>query len=166
ADGKLLYFLLEDRGSVHLARIPAAGGPVERLVGGDRVVSAFELGPKGELVVLESQPDHPAEISVVASGLRRLSHVNDEALKGGGLGPVSRHVAKGKDGTEIDYFLTRPPDAAAGAKLPAILRIHGGPVSQFQNEFDFEWQWIAANGYLVIGANPRGSSGRGRDFAR
>jgi dipeptidyl aminopeptidase/acylaminoacyl peptidase len=167
ADGKLLYFLLEDRGNVHLARTPAAGGPVERLVSGERVVSAFALGPKGELVVLESQPDRPYEISIVgASGLRRLSHVNDDALKNLKLGSVSRHVAKSKDGTEIDYFLTRPPDAAAGARLPAILRIHGGPVSQFQNEFDFEWQWLAANGYLVIGTNPRGSSGRGRDFAR
>ena len=167
ADGKLVYFLLEDRGNVHLARIPVAGGAVERLVTGERVLSAFELGPKGELVVLESQTDHPEEISLVTpSGLKRLSHVNDEVLRGLKLGPVSRHVAKGEDGTEVDYFLTRPPDAPAGQKLPAILRIHGGPVSQFQNEFDFEWQFLAANGYLVIGANPRGSSGRGRDFAR
>ena len=167
ADGKVLYFLLEDRGNVHLARIPVAGGTVERLVTGERVLSAFDLGPKGELVVLESQTDHPEEISLVTpSGLKRLSHVNDEVLRGLKLGPVSRHVAKGADGTEVDYFLTRPPDAPAGQKLPAILRIHGGPVSQFQNEFDFEWQFLAANGYLLIGANPRGSSGRGRDFAR
>lgn len=167
ADGKLLYFLLEDRGNVHLARMPVAGGAVERLVTGERVLSAFELGPKAELVVLESQTDHPEEVSLVTpSGLKRLSHVNDDALRALKLGPVSRQVAKSADGTEIDYFLTRPSDAPVGAKLPAILRIHGGPVSQFQNEFDFEWQYLAANGYLVIGANPRGSSGRGRDFAR
>jgi dipeptidyl aminopeptidase/acylaminoacyl peptidase/tetratricopeptide (TPR) repeat protein len=166
ADGKLLYFLLEDRGSIHLARMPVAGGAVETLLGGERVVSAFELGPKGELVVLESQPDHPAEVSQqTPTGLKRLTRINDEALKGIKLGTVSRHVAKHPDGTEIDYFLTRPPDAPAG-KLPAILNIHGGPVSQHQNEFDFEWQLYAANGYAVIAANPRGSSGRGRDFAR
>ena len=130
------------------------------------MVSAFDLGPKGELVVLESQPDHPAEVSLQApSGLKRLTRINDEVLKGIKLGTVTRHVAKHADGTEIDYFLTRPPDAPAGT-LPAILNIHGGPVSQHQNEFDFELQLYAANGYAVIAPNPRGSSGRGRDFAR
>ena len=166
ADGKLLYFLLEDRGSIHLVRMPVGGGAVEKLVSGERVVSAFELGPKGELVLLESQPDHPAEVSLQApSGLKRLTRINDEVLSGIKLGTVTRQVAKHADGTEIDYFLTRPPDAPAG-RLPAILNIHGGPVSQHQNEFDFELQLYAANGYVAIAPNPRGSSGRGRDFAR
>jgi dipeptidyl aminopeptidase/acylaminoacyl peptidase len=165
-DGRLLYFLLEDRGSVHLVRMPAAGGAVEKLVDGERVLSAFELGPKGEIVVLESQTDHPAEVQIrTPTGLRRVTRINDEALKAVKLSSVTRHVAKHADGTEIDYFLTRPADAPPG-KLPAILNIHGGPVSQHQNEFDFEWQLYAANGYAVIAPNPRGSSGRGRDFAR
>jgi dipeptidyl aminopeptidase/acylaminoacyl peptidase len=66
----------------------------------------------------------------------------------------------------IDGFLTRPPDAPSGSKLPTILRIHGGPVSQFSASFDLEWQMLAAHGYAVVAANPRGSSGRGRDFSR
>ncbi len=66
----------------------------------------------------------------------------------------------------IDGFLTRPPGSTAGSKLPAILRIHGGPVSQFQTEFHFEWQLLAAQGYAVVTSNPRGSSGYGRDFSR
>jgi dipeptidyl aminopeptidase/acylaminoacyl peptidase len=167
ADGKLLHFLLEERLNVHLARIPVAGGSVERLVTGDRVVSAFDMSAKGQIVVLESQTDHPEEISLVAPGgtLKRVTRINDEALAGIKLAPVTRHETKSADGTVIDYFLTRPPDAPSG-KLPAILAIHGGPVSQFQHEFDFQWQWFAANGYLVVAGNPRGSSGRGRDFAR
>jgi dienelactone hydrolase len=66
----------------------------------------------------------------------------------------------------VDFFLTVPPDAPAGAKLPTLLRIHGGPVSQLQNEFDFQWQLLAAHGYAVVGSNPRGSSGRGLAYAR
>ena len=140
-DGRSVLFLLEDRLNVHLARVPVAGGPVERVVGGDRVISAFDVGRKGEIVVLESQTDRPEEVSLVgpAGALKRLTQTNDEALAGVELAAVTRHEAKSADGTVVDYYLTRAKDASAG-KRPAILSIHGGPVAQFQNEFDFEWQ--------------------------
>jgi len=167
ADGRSILFLVEDRGNVHLARVPVAGGAVEKIVTGDRVLGGLEVGRKGEMVVLESRTDLPKEVArVTPTGLVQLTHVNDAVLEGIKLAPVSRHVAKSADGTEIDYFLIRPPDAPAGDKLPTILRIHGGPVSQYQSEWSFEWQILAAHGYLVVGANPRGSSGRGRDFSR
>ena len=67
---------------------------------------------------------------------------------------------------QIDAFLTLPPDAASGNRLPTILRIHGGPVSQYSTSFELEWQVLAAAGYAVVAANPRGSSGYGRDFSR
>jgi dipeptidyl aminopeptidase/acylaminoacyl peptidase/tetratricopeptide (TPR) repeat protein len=166
-DGRSLLFLLEDRGNVHLARIPVAGGAVERVVAGERTLTAFDVGKKGEIVVLESQPDHPAEVSVVAPpGLKRLTHVNDETLAGLRLAKVERQEAKSADGTVIDFFLIRPAAAPEGTRLPTLLRIHGGPVSQYENQFVFEWQLLAANGYAVVAPNPRGSSGRGRDFSR
>jgi len=119
-------------------------------------------------VVLESQADHPEEVSVAGAGgaLRRLTHVNDDFLKGIRLGRVERFKTKSADGTPIDGFLTYPPDAPSGRKLPAVLRIHGGPVDQFGTSFSFEWQILAANGYAVIAANPRGSSGYGLAFSR
>jgi dipeptidyl aminopeptidase/acylaminoacyl peptidase len=46
-----------------------------------------------------------------------------------------------------------------------VLNIHGGPVYQFSNEFDLEWQLLAADGFAVVAANPRGSSGRGEKFS-
>jgi tetratricopeptide (TPR) repeat protein len=167
-DGKWIYFLLEDGGNSHLARVAPAGGPVEHVVGGEREISAFDLGPRGEIAVLESQFDHPEEVHAVGAGgqLRRLSHVNDDLLKGIRLGHVERYQARSADGTMIDAYLTTPPDAPAGRRLPAVLRIHGGPVSQFTTGFSLEWQLLAANGYAVIAANPRGSSGRGLAFSR
>ena len=168
ADGKLLYFLLEDRRQ--RPSRPHAGWREERsrrswAASGSSPPSSWgrrasSWSSRASPIIRRRSP------SSRRPGSKRLTHVNDEVLRGLKLGTVTRHVAKSADGTEIDYFLTRPPDAPAGQKLPAILRIHGGPVSQFQNEFDFEWQALAANGYLVIAANPRGSSGRGRDFAR
>src|SRR3989442_8428459 len=75
-------------------------------------------------------------------------------------------MVKSKDGTAVTAFVIRPPDMVVRRKYPAILRIHGGPVGQFQNEFDFDFQLFAANGYVVLAANPRGSSGRGAEFCR
>jgi len=165
ADGASITFVLEDGGQSHVARVPAAGGPVERVVSGERDVIRYDVGPKGEMVVLESQPSYPAEVSLVTpAGLNRVTTENDAFLKGIRLGAVERFKARSADGTMIDGFLTRPPDAPA-VKLPTILRIHGGPVSQFSSRFQLEWQIFAANGYAVVAANPRGSSGYGRNFS-
>jgi dipeptidyl aminopeptidase/acylaminoacyl peptidase len=166
-DGQSVFFLLEDGGNVHLARVPAVGGEVVRVVAGEREVERYDLGPRGELVVLESQPHAPAEVSRVGAdgALARVTRVNDAFLAGIRLGPVERFRAKSRDGTPVDYFLTRPPDAPPG-KLPAILRIHGGPVAQFTTGFEIQWQLLAARGYAVIAPNPRGSSGYGLAFSR
>ena len=169
-DGAHVYFVVEDGGNEHLARVPAAGGAVERVLAGERSVQAYDLGPHGETVVLESTPQRPYEVSAVDGGsLRRLSTVNDELLAGIRLGEVRRFQATSADGTRVDTFLTLPPDAPAGEpgkRLPTILRIHGGPTAQYNTAFNTEWQILAAHGYAVVGSNPRGSTGYGRDFSR
>ena len=167
ADGAAVLFLIEDRGHSHLAKVPIAGGPLERIVGGEREVTQFDLGPKGLIALVESTLERPAEISTVGQNgvLTRVTKTNDEFLAGLRLARTERFTARSADGTMIDGFLTRPPDAPAGTKLPTILRIHGGPVSQYSAAFELEWQMLAAHGYAVVAANPRGSSGRGRDFS-
>lgn len=166
-DGRSIYFILEDGGNEHLARVPTLGGTVERVVAGERSVQAYVLGPKGETVVLESTPHRPYEVSVSEGGsLRHLTTTNDEFLKGIRLGEVRRIQATSPDGTKVGAFLTLPPDAPKGKRLPTILRIHGGPTAQYNTSLNQEWQILAAHGYAVVGANPRGSTGYGRDFSR
>jgi dipeptidyl aminopeptidase/acylaminoacyl peptidase len=169
-DGKSILFLIEEGGTVHLARVPAGGGAVERVVGGDRVVEGYGVGPKGEIAVLETDPTRPSEISAVdGKGLRRLTRINDDFLRGIKLASVQRLKVKSADGQAIDAFLTLPPGAPAGPagqRLPTLLRIHGGPVDQFTMAFQTEWQILAAHGYAVVAANPRGSAGYGHAFSR
>jgi dipeptidyl aminopeptidase/acylaminoacyl peptidase len=167
ADGAHILFLLEDRGTTHLARVPVAGGAVERIVTGERDIDTYDVDPKGDIVLLESQVQYPPEVSAVSGAtLRRVTHVNDAVLEGIRLAPVERFRARSADGTMIDGFLTRPADHPSATRVPAVLRIHGGPVSQYSMRFSFEWQLLAAHGYAVIAANPRGSSGYGRAFSR
>ena len=87
--------------------------------------------------------------------MARITHLNDEFLAKIALGPVERFKAKSADGTMIDTYLTRPPlDPAQGkpnapsGKLPTVLRIHGGPVSQYSTAFNLEWQMLAAQGFV------------------
>ena len=166
-DGRAVLFLLEDRGNRHLARVPVEGGPIERVVDGERDVQAFDVARGGEIVVLETSVQQPPEISAVAgSGLRRLTHANDAFLKTVALGRVERFRATSRDGTVVDGFLTLPPDHVPGQKRPAVLRIHGGPADQYSTAFELEWQVLAGHGYAVVAANPRGSTGRGTAYSR
>ncbi|MBK5256852.1 MAG: prolyl oligopeptidase family serine peptidase [Vicinamibacteria bacterium] len=165
SDGGSILFMIEDGGNSHLGRIPAHGGAIERIVTGERDVESFDT-QNGHIAFLESQPTRPSEISVLdGSAVRRLTKTNDAVLKDIKLAPVERFKAKSKDGTMVDGFLTRPFGATPGVKVPTILRIHGGPTSQFSTAFSFEWQFFAAQGYAVVAGNPRGSTGYGRDFS-
>jgi dipeptidyl aminopeptidase/acylaminoacyl peptidase len=165
-DGSSIYFLLEDDRAVGLARVPAAGGTIERLVAGPRVVSAFAAAPSGNVAVLASTPLLPAEVFAVdGATLRPLSRQNGAWLSQVELGSVEPISFKSRDGTPVNGFAVKPPGFVAGRRYPTILRIHGGPVSQYQYEFDFQLQTLAGHGYVVLMANPRGSSGRGERYA-
>jgi dipeptidyl aminopeptidase/acylaminoacyl peptidase len=166
-DGSHLYFLLEDDQSVVLARVPSAGGAVARLTGPGRTVYGYDVGPGDRIAVLSSTPDRPAEIAALEKGvLRPISTQNDAWLAGVELGATEEIRFRAADGTEIHGLVVKPPGYENGRRYPTLLRIHGGPVAQYQTDFSFDWQLFAANGYVVVGANPRGSSGRGEAFQR
>jgi dipeptidyl aminopeptidase/acylaminoacyl peptidase len=167
-DGKSLYFLLEDDRAESLMRVPAAGGKLEKVLAGPRNVGDFDVARTGPVVVLSSQPQQPTELFALGkkAELRPLSKQNDAWLRTVTLGTVEPMQAKSKDGTLVSGFVVKPVGYQVGRKYPTLLRIHGGPVSQFGYGFSFEWQYFAANGYAVVAANPRGSSGRGLDYSQ
>ena len=166
ADGKWIYFRLEDDRTVSLARVSAAGGSIERVIGGRRVVQGYSVGRSGRVAALVDSVGRPPEVyAVEGEALRALSHQNDSLLSLLRLAPVEEISVKSRDGTIINGFLVRPLDARPNHPAPAILNIHGGPVSEFESGFSFYWQLLAANGYAVIAMNPRGSSGRGEKFS-
>jgi dipeptidyl aminopeptidase/acylaminoacyl peptidase len=160
-----ILFLLEDSGEQSLARIAATGGEIERLVAGARVVSAYDEGPSGEIAALVSEPQLPAELFLLADRkLERRSHVNDALLAKLRLGEVEEIRFASQDGTEIEAFVVKPPGFKPRRRYPGILLIHGGPQDQYDASFQFDAQLYAANGYVVVLPNPRGSTGYGQDF--
>ena len=165
ADGKSLRFIVEDDKMQYLASVPAAGGPVRRITNGKSVVWAQDEA-EGHAVALVEDFTHPPEVFALdGANLRRLSRQNDSWLADVQLAPVEDTVLHSKDGTEVHGFLVKPLNYAGG-RVPTILRLHGGPQSQFDYGFSFEWQLLAANGYAVVAANPRGGTGQGQDYAK
>jgi len=166
-DGQSLYACLEDDRVVKLVRVPVNGGKPEPVLEGQRAVTAFDVSPTGRIAALASTLTTPPEVfAMEEAGPRPLSRQNDSLLAGLRLATPEETTFKSKDGTVIHGFMLKPPDYHEGVRYPTILQIHGGPVSQFQCQLRFDWQLYAAHGYVVIAANPRGSSGRGEAFAR
>ena len=178
-DGKSIYGLMEDDRAESLVSVVAGGGdpghPLAAIVAGGKAVAAYDLSRNGHLVVRVSTPEFPYEIYAAENGaLRNLTKQNESFLAQIQLGRVEPTSFKSKDGTEVHGFVVYPPvveeQASRGQrprveKRPTVLRPHGGPQSQYNYEFDFEKQLFAANGYLVVLPNPRGSTGRGTNYA-
>jgi dipeptidyl aminopeptidase/acylaminoacyl peptidase len=164
-DGKSILAVLEDDGAEVLVRVPTAGGAPGTIVGGRRKITAYDVSRDGKVIVRASTPDRPYEIfAAEKDDLRDLTKQNDAFIAQIQLGRVEETKFKSQDGTEVHGFIVHPPNESAGRRLPTLLRPHGGPQSQYANEFDFEKQLFAANGYAVVLPNPRGSTGRGTDY--
>jgi dipeptidyl aminopeptidase/acylaminoacyl peptidase len=166
ADGKAIYVRLEDDRAAPLVRISASGGELTPIIAGRRVTQEISVSRNGRLAALVESPDRPAEVYAVdGQALRALSHQNDSLLARVRLAPFEEISVRSRDGTTVNGFLVRPTDYHSGTRYPTILNLHGGPVSQFENDFNFYWQLLAAHGYAVVAMNPRGSSGRGEKYS-
>jgi dipeptidyl aminopeptidase/acylaminoacyl peptidase len=165
-DGQSILFVTADDQSEYPAKISVQGGSVERLVPG-KFVASHLVSKAGHTALLVSNDDAPEEVFAVEGGsLRKLTSHNDKLLSELQLGAVEDIRFKSKDGTEVHGLITKPASFEAGKKYPTLLRIHGGPNGQDGHEFRFDNQLFAANGYVVINVNYRGSSGRGEEYQR
>jgi dipeptidyl aminopeptidase/acylaminoacyl peptidase len=167
ADGKNLLFVVADDRITYLARTPAAGGAVDILTTGRRTVSSVSRRDDGTFALLSGTANESAEVHALEKGaLRRLSHQNDGLFAELQLGISEDFTSRSKDGTEVHGLVVKPASLTTGVKYPMLLLIHGGPNGQDEHSFSFDRQFFAANGYVVIAVNYRGSSGRGSAFQK
>ncbi len=168
ADGKHLYFSSGIGGNTHLFRVLTAGGAVEQVTQGDRMLNGISFSAATDRITYAAtDPTHPAEIfaaRIDGSQEKKLSSVNDALLKSLQLSRAERLLYPSKDGTQIEGWLLLPRGYDATKKHPLILNIHGGPHSAYGNSFSFQHQLLAANGYAVLYTNPRGSTNYGEKF--
>ncbi|MGH8028027.1 MAG: S9 family peptidase, partial [Pseudoxanthomonas sp.] len=166
ADGKSVYALIEQSLVTHLSRIDLADGKITELTQGDRFDYDLDVSANGRIVVLGGDDHHPYELSAVEDGKLRALGKHNEWLARKRLAEVEKFAFKNADGDTIEGLLVKPVGYQKGKRYPALLRLHGGPVYEYSHEFMPDWQAYAAQGYAIVAVNPRGSSGRGFDFAK
>jgi dipeptidyl aminopeptidase/acylaminoacyl peptidase len=167
SDGSSLFVVVVDDRAQHMARVPAAGGKVEKIIDGRLVISNPSAAADGQFAVLASTATTMPEVHALEGGrLRTLTHQNDGWLKGVQVATTEDFTSKSKDGTVVNSVLVKPAGFDASRKYPLLLRIHGGPNGQDAHSYNFERELFAANGYLVLSVNYRGSNGRGNAFQK
>jgi len=166
-DGKFVYFIADDDGTQNLCRVPVGGGEVTRPIGGRLMLYTYSVAQSGEVAAQITTVDRPSEIYTMPDGkLTRITHTNDDMVAQLKLTTPEYVKFKSQDGTTVSGFLYKPIDYVPGKKYPAILRPHGGPVWAYYAEFTHLAQLFAANGYVVLYPNPRGSTGYGQAYAK
>jgi dipeptidyl aminopeptidase/acylaminoacyl peptidase len=167
-DGAGIYTTVEEEGTENLYHI-SLSGEVRRVTQGNHMLSVSSITTSGRAVgTLTSyyKPNDIVSFDVARPAeIRQLTFVNDAMLAGHKLGEVEEIWYNSLDNFRVQGWIVKPPDFDASKKYPMILAIHGGPHSMYNVGFNFAWQEHAANGYVVLYTNPRGSTGYGEKFA-
>ena len=173
-DGSGLYFTVGDHGTsnVHLATL---GGATRAITTGDHMLTQLSLpshaGGALTAVALQASPTRPANVVRIAlhggsrgGDVETLTHVNDDLLARITLGSVERVTYTSSGGARVDGWIVKPPGFDPSRKYPLLMEIHGGPHGAYGSGWSYQFQNFAANGFVVLYTNPRGSTGYGSAF--
>ena len=170
ADGSGVYFNAQDQGSQNLYFLPLAGSradEVQAVTKGTQMLTATSFAKGKGVGVLTSALKPPDIVSwdlAAPDRIKQLTFVNDDILAGKKLGNVTEMWYTAPDGMKIQGWYITPPDFEASRHYPMQLHIHGGPHGMYGVGFNYGWQEMAANGYVILYTNPRGSTGYGSGF--
>lgn len=162
---------IEDDMTKYPARLDLKTGSIKRLYTLPSVIDGISSAA-GHTAVMYTDDRSPVELyALEGRGLRKLTRHNDALMAEINLGSVEELKFSSRDGTEIHGLMVKPPNYRPGRKYPILVWIHGGPSGQDEHYFSYDqWQFkrqmFAAKGYVVLGINYRGGSGRGSDFAK
>lgn len=168
-DGKTIYFSTDKREAVNVFAVDVAGGAVRQITDKPGVLSIDEISSNSQITIgTWTDPQHPSNVFRSDLNFHSIEPVtnqnawlDDYAL--GGTEVVQWKSSK--DGTDIDGIVTKPVDFDSSRKYPFLLNPHGGPTGSSTLSFNPTEQILAANGYVILEPNFRGSTGRGEKFA-
>lgn len=176
-NGRSLIAQIENAGIIDVISV-SMEGEIETLatnVGGTSIGRPYAAGSftvsdtrRPVIAYTAGSPDRPAEIAVTGARIddRVLTDLNSDVLDHLDMARIEEiKVPSRHDGLEIEAWVALPHGFEADGTAPMIMEIHGGPFAMYGPYFASEIQRFAAEGYVTVYVNPRGSTGYGADFA-
>ena len=170
-DGSGVYFAAADRGTsnAYFAGVRGGGGGgARKLTDGAHMLSLASLDRNLNAVGTRSDPDEPGDVVRYNlrqfRGITKLTDVNADVLRGKKLAAVEEIWYASTGGTRVHGWVVKPHGFDPKKRYPLIMEIHGGPHGMYNVGFSWMYQNFAANGYVVLYTNPRGSTGYGSAF--
>ena len=169
-DGQSIYFVIEDNMKSQLAKYSITNQKIKKITPSNYYISGWAKSyvvRNGKIGLILSNTNSPDEVYFYdENSLSQQSHHNSELLSSREILKTETISFKAADGEELFGMMVKPDNFDPSKQYPLIIRMHGGPVSQYGLYFNYDWQLFAANDYVVMGINPRGSSGRGLNFQK
>jgi len=170
-DGRNLFFYAPINGTLQLFSVNYPGltkmaAVVRQITRGDFDVNGI-VGQSGNtLIVSRTDMNHASEIysvDISTGNMAQLTHVNDETYASLSMSKTERRFVKTTDGKDMLVWVIYPPDFDPAKKYPTLLYCQGGPQSALTQFYSMRWnfQLMAANGYIVVAPNRRGMPGHG-----
>lgn len=177
-DAKKIYFTAAVKGTVHLFEIEVpksrekfdAKPPMPKQITSGQFDIRGIVGHVGKtMIVARGDMNQATEIYSVdlSDGtMKQLSHANDELYKSVKLGKVEKRITKATDGADLHSWVIFPPDFDPKKKYPTLLYCQGGPQGALSQFYSYRWnfQLMAAHGYIIIAPNRRGMPGYGVEW--
>jgi len=166
-DNSGVYFSVGDRGTLNV-HVATLAGAERALTSGQHMLSLGTISKSGIVASALSSAQRPPDVVrwdlKTPSNITQLTHVNEDVLAGKKLGALEEIWYTSTSGTRVQGWVVKPPNFDVSKKYPMIMEIHGGPHGMYNVGFSYMYQNFAANGYVVLYTNPRGSTGYGTDF--
>ena len=175
-DGTKIYFNAPTDGTVQLFEIalPTITNmepSVKQITSGQFDIRGIVGQVGNTMVVSRTDMNHAVELYTVnlkTGRLNQLTHANDEAYDKIKLSKVEKRMVKTTDGKDMLTWVIYPPDYDPNKKYPTLLYCQGGPQGALSQFYSFRWnfQLMAAQGYIVVAPNRRGMPGHGEEWNR
>ena len=167
-DGSGVFFALAEQGTSNVYFAGLRGGN-RKVTDGDQMLSVTSVGRDFSGVGIRTDAMNPPDVvrfSLKAgrAPVTRLTNVNADVLDRMRLGSEETVWYTSTGGARVQGWIIKPPGFDKSKKYPLIMEIHGGPHGMYNGAFSYQLQNFAANGYVVLITNPRGSTGYGSPF--
>lgn len=170
-DGKKIYFTAAFDGTVQIfvVDVPATATTipiVKQFTKGQFDIPTM-VGQVGNTMIVERRDmNHAPEVyslDLTTAAMKQLSHVNDAMYNSITLSKVEKRFLTASDGEPLLVWVIYPPNFDPAKKYPTILYCQGGPQSPLTQLYSYRWnfQLMAANGYIIVAPNRRGMPGHG-----